>query len=68
MAWAKRVMLSTGRVPCPATAEPNQSTSRSSILWTTGAGMSSKRSADAKAASWAVFDVMFSPLFSFKLL
>jgi hypothetical protein len=30
--------------------------------------MSSKRSADAKAASWAVFDVMFSPLFSFKLL
>jgi hypothetical protein len=56
MAMAKRVMLSTGREPWPATAEPNQSTSRSSALRTTGSGMASKRNWAAKAASWAVWE------------
>ena len=59
MARAKRVMLSTGREPWPATVEPNQSTSRSSVLWTTEAGMSVKRKLAAKAASWAPGVVMW---------
>ena len=58
MASAKRVMLSTGREPWPATAEPNQSTSRSSVLRTTDAGMASKRSWAAKAASWVAAEVI----------
>lgn len=52
--WAKRAMLATGREPCPATAEPNQSTSRSSVLRTTACGRCSKRRWAAKAASWAL--------------
>ena len=39
MLWAKRAMLSTGREPWPATAEPNQSTSRFSVKRTTGSGI-----------------------------
>ena len=48
---ANWVMLATGREPWPASAEPNQSTSRSSILATTLAGMASNFSSAAKRAS-----------------
>jgi hypothetical protein len=51
MLWAKRAMLSTGRERWPATAEPNQSTSRFSVKRTTGSGMWSKHRPAAKAAS-----------------
>ncbi len=54
MLAAKAVMVSTGREPLPAIAEPNQSTSKSSVLRTTGSGMASNLRPAAKAASWAV--------------
>ena len=51
IAAANDAMVSTGRAPLPAMAEPNQSTSKSSALRITGCGMSSYRSPAAKAAS-----------------
>src|SRR6185295_6606982 len=48
---AKRPIVSTGRAPLPANAEPNQSRNRSSARRTTGAGRSSKRRLAAKFAS-----------------